>query len=142
MYTFGSPRVGNYELAVNIDKIFGAIYRVVHYEDIVPHVPPCSINDMICNKSQGVNPLVSDILWQPWHAGIEIWYNDNFTDYQTCIANFGEDPKCSDSINLLQTSINQHRVYFNIHDAGLCKQENSNSNSIFYHFKNYIFRLK
>jgi len=43
MYTYGSPRVGNWAYSSYVDSLFGGIYRVVHYQDLVPHVPPCAI---------------------------------------------------------------------------------------------------
>ena len=119
MYTYGSPRVGNYPLAKNIDEIFAAYYRVVHYQDIVPHIPPCSANDEKCTLKSTTVQLES-IVWQPWHAGVEMWFDDNFTSYATCTSNFGEDPKCSDSVRLALTSISQHKVYFGIRVGGSC----------------------
>ena len=38
-YTFGQPRVGN-EAFANVFKTLVSEYRVVHYADIVPHLPP------------------------------------------------------------------------------------------------------
>jgi len=42
MYNFGSPRVGNYAFASKYSTTITNAYRVVHWEDLVPHVPPCS----------------------------------------------------------------------------------------------------
>ena len=38
VYTFGEPRVGNPTYAATYAKVVQA-YRVVHYADIVPHLP-------------------------------------------------------------------------------------------------------
>ena len=38
--TMGCPRVGNKNFAHFFDGIVPTSYRVVHYEDIVPHLPP------------------------------------------------------------------------------------------------------
>ncbi len=56
-YSFGSPRTGNQAFT---DYIFsqypeGAYQRIVHYNDIVPHLPPTEM---------GFN-----------HAGDEVFYN-------------------------------------------------------------------
>ena len=37
MITFGEPRLGNKQFAEHLHSIEG--YRVVHFHDIVPHVP-------------------------------------------------------------------------------------------------------
>ena len=39
VYTFGSPRVGNQIFAQAFDSLIGQTWRIVHYEDIVPHLP-------------------------------------------------------------------------------------------------------
>jgi predicted lipase len=38
-YTFGQPRVGNDAFATVFKSLVNE-YRVVHYADIVPHLPP------------------------------------------------------------------------------------------------------
>jgi len=92
LYTYGSPRVGDYNYASNVDTLFSGIYRVVHYEDIVPHVPPCSLLDTLC----AIGTLVKPIQLQNVHC------------------EFGEDPNCSDSIDLVAGSIEQHLHYFGL----------------------------
>ena len=39
LHTYGSPRVGNVELASHIKKNIPKSLRVVHNRDIVPHLP-------------------------------------------------------------------------------------------------------
>ncbi len=41
LYTFGEPRVGNAEFAAYFPSVI-ASNRVIHYADLVPHVPPSS----------------------------------------------------------------------------------------------------
>jgi predicted lipase len=41
LLTFGQPRVGNKEFATYFGSVIDA-HRVVHYADIVPHIPPMS----------------------------------------------------------------------------------------------------
>jgi len=125
MYTYGSPRVGNYYLAQAADPLFGGVYRVVHYQDIVPHIPPCNLGDENCSLS---NPLViGPITWSPWHIGTEIWYTETFSSYQTCTTNLGEDPLCSDSVPLLECSITDHTHYFNIEVGQTCDDDNNDN---------------
>ncbi|KAI9738707.1 MAG: hypothetical protein M1834_008212 [Cirrosporium novae-zelandiae] len=40
LYTYGSPRVGNEELCTYITDQSGGNYRVTHYDDPVPRLPP------------------------------------------------------------------------------------------------------
>ena len=42
-YTFGQPRVGNAAYASYFSKV-ASEYRVVHYMDIVPHLPPQALD--------------------------------------------------------------------------------------------------
>lgn len=41
LYTFGQPRVGNAQFAAWFPSVTATI-RVVHYADIVPHIPPAA----------------------------------------------------------------------------------------------------
>ena len=56
LYTFGSPRVGNQAWTDYINTILpqGWHQRVVHYNDVVPHLPM---------SEMGFN-----------HCGDEVWY--------------------------------------------------------------------
>lgn len=40
VHNYGSPRIGNVELAHYLDKNLHLIQRVVHHKDVVPHLPP------------------------------------------------------------------------------------------------------
>jgi len=40
LYVFGCPRVGNGQLASFIKGKFTSLYRVIHNQDLVPHLPP------------------------------------------------------------------------------------------------------
>ena len=63
LVTFGQPRVGNSEFA----SWFGSQVnheRVIHYADLVPHIPPASNSYL--------------------HDGTEIWYDKAMQTYKTC----------------------------------------------------------
>ncbi|KAI9204142.1 Alpha/Beta hydrolase protein [Polychytrium aggregatum] len=80
VYTFGSPRVGNLAFR-NLVESFGVrFYRSVNYNDVVPHLPPESL--------------------QYVHVRTEYWINANF-ELVTCndITN-GEDTDCANSLNI------------------------------------------
>ena len=69
-YTFASPRVGNEEFAVFFNQQIPYCNRLVHYNDIVPHMPMISMQYM--------------------HVATEIWYNmKNSSNYIICLG--GED---------------------------------------------------
>ena len=112
LYNFGSPRVGNYILAQAIQDAIPEIYRVVHWRDLVPHVPFCAKDATgVCVKNAtSLNSL--PMQWPAYHLEPEIFFDDKNTDYTHC--NGGEDPECSDQFSLVQTSMDWHYVYLNI----------------------------
>ena len=97
VYTFGQPRVGNPAYG---EAYAGAVseYRVVHYKDIVPHLPL---------EAMGFH-----------HVPTEVWYNEASSSYQVCNGS-GEDPSCSDSLTIA-ASIEDHLHYLNVPISGLC----------------------
>jgi Lipase (class 3) len=108
LYTFGQPRVG--------DKVFSDFvwsqlsssnyYRVVHYDDMVPHVPP----------QAGT---------QYRHAGHEVWYPSRQFDgkFKVCINKAGlpENKSCSSSL-WFTTGIAAHRAYLGLLVSGQCNK--------------------
>jgi len=44
VYTFGQPRVGNAAFLNLFTPYLKGYYRVVHYKDMVAHIPPCIPN--------------------------------------------------------------------------------------------------
>ncbi len=84
--TFGQPRVGNSEFA----SWYGSVAthtRVVHYGDIVPHVPP-QANGYI-------------------HSGTEIWYDKAMQTYKTCQ---GDSTGCSNSLPATSLNTGDHSM--------------------------------
>ena len=75
LYTYGEPRIGNKQFA-DYYKTVITMYRVVHYADIVPHLPA---------SAQGFS-----------REGNEIWYDKAMATYKTC--SYGEDSSCSNSL--------------------------------------------
>jgi len=113
MYTYGSPRVGNTYFAFAVSAAIPNIYRVVHYQDLVPHVPPCglaSLNPLAsCTLSETLGDPKS-LLYHPWHTGTQVFYTDeDATNYKICTGNSGEDPTCSDKFIILNW--NDHLNY-------------------------------
>jgi len=89
-YVFGSPRVGDANYAAYYNAKVSPSFRVVHYEDIVPHVP---------TTYEGFH-----------HVAQEIWYNSE-SDQSFVQCNMsGEDPNCSDSL-WFPISTSDHTLY-------------------------------
>jgi len=77
VYTFGQPRVGDAAFAAWHSALFPAWFRVVHWNDPVPHLPP------------------SDVGFA--HEAREIWY-DEPSDAAVVCDGSGEDADCSLSV--------------------------------------------
>jgi len=103
LYTFGMPRVGNYDYALQHDQLVNNSWRVVNDNDIVPHFPT----------------LVSlSILNGPYHHGVEAFYSKPATspnsEHRECHGKpYNEDANCSFS-KFPALSIERHNTYFSI----------------------------
>lgn len=64
VHNFGSPRIGNVNLAKYLDKSLPVIQRVVHNRDIVPHVPFQAVGY--------------------WHPAYEIFFDADMKEYKVC----------------------------------------------------------
>ena len=97
IYTFGSPRVGNPEFADAWKLALGDVpsFRLTHYRDIVPQLPPESLHYR--------------------HIPTEVYYDENFTKVTVCDGS-GEDSNCSDScyLTLICDDVHDHMTYLNI----------------------------
>lgn len=110
LYNYGSPRVGNFKFASTVNSKISVVNRLVHYKDIVPHVPPCVTNTKgECQPTEGE---VYGIPWPAWHIWPNQFYNENSTSYVTC--NGGEDPKCADQYTLAESSTKYHGNYLGL----------------------------
>jgi hypothetical protein len=118
-YSFGEPRVGDYKFSSLFDHWVPSSWRVVHYNDIVPHIPPCS-------KSL-LNPLIcSNVGTGKYHHGTEVWFQNNdgaynlkenkfdsLQSYKVCTGTpVDEDRTCSNSLLATAVSITSHLTYF------------------------------
>ena len=90
MINFGQPRVGDAKYAAFSNAKLAEQYRVVHYQDPVPHIPPT-------------------LYPQYRHTAFEEYEDQNGTVRQ-CNSS-GEDPTCADQWNDFQTNVNDHMVY-------------------------------
>ena len=88
--TFGQPRVGNHEHAIwTTDHL--PIDRVIHYADIVPHLPPGNTDYE--------------------HGNTEIWYDKKMETYKRC---HGDSINCSNSLNKLSLNTDDHSMSYYI----------------------------
>eukprot|EP00735_Rhodelphis_limneticus_P011250 TRINITY_DN4329_c0_g1::TRINITY_DN4329_c0_g1_i1::g.21184::m.21184 TRINITY_DN4329_c0_g1::TRINITY_DN4329_c0_g1_i1::g.21184 ORF type:complete len:421 (+),score=43.64,sp/P61872/LIP_RHIOR/31.75/5e-24,Lipase_3/PF01764.20/8.7e-31,Abhydrolase_1/PF00561.15/0.0016,Abhydrolase_6/PF12697.2/0.0041,Abhydrolase_5/PF12695.2/0.014,PGAP1/PF07819.8/0.018,DUF2974/PF11187.3/3.5e+03,DUF2974/PF11187.3/0.021,Abhydrolase_3/PF07859.8/0.11,DUF2048/PF09752.4/0.14 TRINITY_DN4329_c0_g1_i1:74-1264(+) len=106
LYTYGAPRVGDFDFSKSVEDMTKEAYRIVHSRDMVPHLPKCcfGIWGAVCDHSQTC----------PHHPSEEAWYFNDMTDAQDpvmCTAE-GEDPACSLGL-IFPTSLEDHLVYFN-----------------------------
>ena len=119
LYTFGQPRVGNYDYALAHDGLVPQSFRVTHFRDIVVHLPTCRtlLPGTPCIALGG----------GPYHHGKEIFYPDETMEIQspfkTCEGlPHNEDLGCSNDPSVwsrclplqLSKCIDDHKHYFNI----------------------------
>lgn len=96
LYTFGSPRVGNYVFARWFETIVTEHWRFTHNRDIVPSVAPTYMGF--------------------WHVSREVWIVDYAVTNETLVGfcdSTGEDSRCHNSQCLLGlcSSIGDHLLY-------------------------------
>jgi len=118
VYTYGQPRVGGYNFASWYNGVIGGRhFRLVHYNDMVPHVPCCqeSMTSSQCRSSGDK--------FDPWHVMTEIWYNStSMTTWKVCQGDpRGEDASCSYTVPVYDYSITNHLTYFDAHVGYMCE---------------------
>jgi predicted lipase len=64
VYTFGQPRVGNAAFGLWYQQKVPQTYRLIHYADIVPHLPPSNLGFV--------------------HSNYQIWYTEDMQHFQQC----------------------------------------------------------
>jgi len=112
LLTFGQPRSGDYNFSAAVKARVRSAFRVVHRNDIVPHVPMC-IGEGACDEHDG---------W-PHHFGPEVWYTGNVSvgaPHVLCDPS-GEDMNCSNSVGMTHFSALDHCYYFGRVCGGCCR---------------------
>ncbi|KJE98200.1 lipase [Capsaspora owczarzaki ATCC 30864] len=97
MYNMGEPRVGNKAFSQYFGIHVPNTYRIVHYNDIVPHLPP------------QFNHTVEEF----HHICTEYFQDQNDANVRKCDSSC-EDPTCMDSIPATHYSAEAHTVYLTI----------------------------
>lgn len=104
VYNFGDPRAGNAAWAAAYASAMAQknvpTFRVTHFADPVPHLPPQAFVFR--------------------HPTTEVWYNGPSSSYTVCSSTNGEDPSCADS--RVGLDVLDHAKYLNVTMGGLnCK---------------------
>jgi hypothetical protein len=115
LYSYGSPRVGNIEFINGWNAGLDGSFRIVHNQDIVPHLPTCFPTVFGGCATGGIFP------YYPYHNSQEIYYKDFNKAYVACSMS-GEDQNCSNG-NLSNLSTSDHSSYFNLPIANLCNTD-------------------
>jgi len=113
LYTYGAPRVGDFNLASKIVDSIGEIYRMTHHRDVVPHLPPCvpSIKGGCAAWPEHVNEA-GFYAFNAYHIWPEVFHvDDNPYNYKICST--PEDPTCANQY-LIAISVNDHVNYLGI----------------------------
>ncbi|PIO74991.1 triacylglycerol lipase [Teladorsagia circumcincta] len=95
LVTYGQPRTGNKDFAAAHDSQMAYSYRVTHWRDIVPHVPPEHLEGYRHHKSEA------------------FYHNDMKAGASFKVCDADEDKNCSDGLDIT-VSIPDHLHYFNI----------------------------
>lgn len=101
LVTFGEPRVGNVFFAEFINQRLPLAIRLVHQDDVVPHLPPNGRSVL----------LLTDFR----HHATEVWQTGSKDDTFVPCDSSGEDPKCSNSLPRWDRSVEAHRWYLGEH---------------------------
>ncbi|XP_078367183.1 lipase ZK262.3-like [Oculina patagonica] len=102
LYTFGMPRVGDYDYALQHDQLVNNSWRVVNDDDLVPHFPSVASLSIVNG---------------PYHHGVEAFYTKEATSvnspHKECHGKpYNEDITCS--FSKVTRSIRKHKIYFSI----------------------------
>jgi len=110
IYNFGLPRVGNQAFAQFFESLNIPVFRVVNFDDIVPHVPPQSMGFYHVDTEVWVHNTTSDNCTVPVGTSTVGRVGDDEECYSTCNGS-GEDGSCSDSVSPFSLSIPDHLSY-------------------------------
>ena len=84
-------------------------YRLVHWKDLVSHVPPC-----IAAKDQSVSTCAQTgrfSPYYPYHTIKEVFYTKEMDHFDICRED--ESPDCSNKFTVT-TSVGDHTSYFGV----------------------------
>ena len=113
LYTFGMPRVGDYDYALQHDQLVNNSWRVVNEGDMVPHFP-------------SLLSVSAAILSGPYHHGVEVFYSEEaisvYSPHKECHGKpYNEDITCS--LTDFSLKIEKHSKYFGIHVGAFWQED-------------------
>lgn len=106
LYTYGMPRTGDHEFAVELGTRASPSFRLTHWKDTVPHLP------LVC-------PFAVTLSGCPYHTATEIFYVEDSSSYTVCDGS-GEDSSCSYQFPVVVTDGNDHCSYFEGTIGSIC----------------------
>lgn len=109
LYTFGMPKVGNRQYALEHNRLVTSRWRVVHRNDPVPHYP--------------VSTLFPD---SPLHHRTEVFYPSKHmlpTDIDYSICNGSDNNECGSKFQIIGT-VEDHKKYLSIPVGTYCNSIN------------------
>ena len=129
LYTFGEPRVGNLAFARSLALALPSHYRVVHWRDVVPHLPPCAeevdrtTGAKVCGGGNGTAGY-----WA-YHTAMEVFYTEAMprwgeeggkgVKWEECRGTpWGEDQMCGDGFEWW--SVDDHLYYYQLEVGDFC----------------------
>lgn len=95
VYTFGAPRTGNSKFVLGFSEMIPDNWRVTHWKDPIPHLPPPEIGYI--------------------HTATEMFYDSESTSLRHCNGD-GEDADCSAQFEVavcLVCCVSDHLTYMN-----------------------------
>jgi len=109
VYTYGQPRVGDYGFAKAAQANIRTLYRLIHFNDPVPHIPPCTSIAGLCTTAGF------------YHVKTEVWYyTESMGSYRVCTGiPYGEDKTCSNLVPVY-VDLTDHTHYFGMHVGQSC----------------------
>ena len=129
LYTFGEPRIGNYPMSQALSLALPLHYRVVHWRDVVPHLPPCptTVDPLtratVCSASNGT------ARYYAYHSPLEVLYSEAMPQWGRgggrgvkvveCHGSpVGEDQTCGNAFD--SWSVEDHEVYYQVDVGTFC----------------------
>jgi len=118
LYTFGSPRVGDFNFASAVSNTIQN-FRVTNKHDIVPHLPPCLPNLLKRGCAQRPNYPNENgfIAYHAYHVWPEVFYSGN--GYKVCSQ--PEDLSCANQYKIPFLYISDHLNYLGVSTSCLAQ---------------------
>lgn len=116
VYTFGQPRVGNFQFAKHVVTKVPAFFRVVHDKDPVAHVPASTFHEF--------THIPREVFYKRADGtGMTLCSDWNIADLGTATKADFEDPACSFQFNFNPLALWNHMKYLGVCTKCECPSE-------------------